>query len=193
MKRRKIKVIIAVICFLNIGLMACSVDKTKMDAKYVSIYDDSHYLIFKKDGSLKSSMWTDSERKPLDCFIYTLDEDGVVTAIDTTEYAGQDSFDEYEIGILYKDYICLRCEGAMSKDYKDMTLINKLDENFIRTFNLKKDKTYEYIITIGGEDIVENGTYKIKGNEIITTSDEGKKTTFINIDGTTYCIEYKKQ
>ncbi len=196
MKKRKIQVIAIVFCILILGVVACSSHETRIDAKYVSIYDD-YYLIFKKDGSIKSNAWTTlkgGKEVERDCFIYKIDENSIITAIDTTEYEGQDSLTEYELGILYKDYICPRWEGTMSKKYGDMTLINKLDENFILTFYLEKDKTYQYTITTNGDEIeTERGTYTIKKNEIICTSDEGKKTTFINIDGNTYCIEYVKE
>ena len=42
-----------------------------------------------------------------DDFVYTIDENNIITAIDTTEYEGKDSLNEYEIVILYNDYICI--------------------------------------------------------------------------------------
>ena len=76
----------------------------------MSIYDKSCYLIFDKDGSFKNSLWnitSNGYTKINDDFVYTIDENNIITAIDTTEYEGKDSLNEYEIVILYNDYICI--------------------------------------------------------------------------------------
>lgn len=195
MKTKNLKIIF--ICILFLGVTACSSDRKTIEAKYISIYKESSYLVFDKDGSFKNSLWTviDGDKETInDCFTYTIDANGIITVIDTTEYEGQDSLNEYEIGIMYKDYICVRWNGTLSKDYTDASITNTLGEDLVLTFNLKEDKTYEFVITSGGEVVNnENGTYLINDNEVICTSDEGEITTFVSIEGNTYCVEYIKE
>ena len=99
-----------ILLLVVLGLSACSSHDKKIDGTYVSIYDKSCYLIFDKDGSFKNSLWnitSNGYTKINDDFVYTIDENNIITAIDTTEYEGKDSLNEYEIVILYNDYICI--------------------------------------------------------------------------------------
>lgn len=196
MKTKK-EIIILFICILLLSLSACSENKSRIEGKYISIYDESSYLMFDKDGSLTSSMWTtveNGENVPQNCFKYSIDKNNKIIAIDTTKYAGQDYLDQYEIGIMYKDFICIKWDGSLSKKYESISLINKISEDLILTFNLHEDKTYEFIVTSSNEVIdTENGIYSIDGNEVTCTSSEGQSTTFVNIDGSAYCIEYVKE
>lgn len=196
MKKSNIKKItISILCFLFIGLTACSSKQETIAGKYISIYDESNYLIFEKNGSVISNMWTtfeNGEYIPRDCIQYSIDENNMVVAIDTTEYVGQDSLNEYEIGILYKDYICIKWNGSPIRDYIDTTMTHTLGDLVLK-FELKKDKSYEFS-TISYNEVVdtETGTYLIKDNEIVCTSNEGLVTTFMNIDENIYSIEYAK-
>ena len=191
------KIIISILYFFILGVTACSSNKNIIEAKYISIYDESSYLIFEKDGSFKNSLWnvSNSGTTTIDNnFIYTINEKNIITAIDTTEYEGQDSLNEYEIGVIYKNYICVSWNGAISKDYDDMSITNTLGEDLVLTFNLKKDKTYEFVVTSNGEVTdKEKGTYSISSDEVICTSNEGVTTTFVDIDGEVYCVEYVKE
>ena len=111
MKKNNTKIIISVFLFYLTRINSLHF---KPKGKYVSIYDESTYLIFNKDGSLISSLWTtieNGESIPQDCFRYSIDENSIITAIDTTEYEGQNELNKYEIGIMYKDYICIKWNG----------------------------------------------------------------------------------
>ena len=120
MKRNNTKIIISAFCFILLVLTACTSNPKVIEGKYVSIYDKSTYLIFNKDGSLINSLWTtieNSESIPQDCFQYSIDENNIITAIDTTEYEGEDELNKYEIGVIYKEYICIKWNGTLSKSY----------------------------------------------------------------------------
>ena len=196
MKKNNTKIIISVFCFILLGLTACTSNPKGIEGKYVSIYDESTYLIFNKDGSLISSLWTtieNGESIPQDCFRYSIDENNIITAIDTTEYEGQNELNKYEIGIMYKDYICIKWNGTLSNEYEDTSLTNTLGDLNL-TYNLKEDNTYEYTVTSEGEVVhTENGTYSINDNEVICTNEDKQVTTFINIEDNIYCIEYVKE
>lgn len=195
-KKNNYFVIFIILILIMSVLSACSSDGKKINAKYVSIYDNSHYLEFKKDGSLINSDWkviSDGEEKVKDCFIYKIDEKGIITAVDTTEYEGHDSFDEYEIGIMYKNYICIIWEGKLPQNYTYATVSNELGEDLTLTYNFYDDKTYEFMASGRGEtSYLENGTYSINGNEVVCISDE-IIATFININDMACCIEYMKE
>ena len=181
MKKNNTKSIISVFCFILLGLIACTSNSKVIEGKYVSIYDESTYLSFNKDGSLISSLWT------------TIDENNIITAIDTTEYEGQSELNKYEIGIMYKEYICIGWNGTLSSEYEDTSLTNTLGDLNL-AYNLKKDKTYEYTVTSDDEVVhTENGTYSINNNEVVCISENGQISTFVNIENNTYCIEYVKE
>ena len=188
--------IILFIGILLLSLTACTSNQKIIEGKYVSIYDESTYLIFNKDGSLISNLWTtieNGENIPQDCFQYSIDENNIITAIDTTEYEGQDELNRYEIGIMYKEYICISWNGILSNKYEDASLTNTISDLNL-TYNFKKDRTYEYTVTSDGEIVhTENGTYSINKNKVICTNEDNINTTFINIDDKTYCIEYVKE
>lgn len=196
MKRNNTKIIISVFCFILLGLTACISIPKGIEGKYVSIYDESTYLIFNKDGSLINSLWTtieNGESIPQDCFRYSIDENNIITAIDTTKYEGQNKLDKYEIGIMYKEYICIKWNGTLSNEYEDTSLTSILGDLNL-TYNLKEDNTYEYTVTSNGEVVhTENGTYSINNNEVVCINKDKKITTFIEVDGNTYCIEYVKE
>ena len=194
--KTKNTIVILFICILLLSLTACDSNKKTIEGKYISIYDKSNYLIFNKDGSLISSLWTNiknGESIPQDCFRYSIDENNIITAIDTTKYEGQDELNKYEIGIMYKEYICISWNGTLSNKYENVSLINTIGDLNL-TYNLKEDKTYEYTVTSDGEIVyTENGTYSINNDEVICTNEDNVNTTFINIDDKTYCIEYVKE
>ena len=196
MKKNYTKIIISIIWFILLGLTACTSSSKVIEGKYVSIYDELTYLIFYKDGSLVSNLWTTVENGksiPRDCFRYSVDENNKITAIDTTEYEGQDELNEYEIGIMYKDYICISWNGILSSTYENISLTSTLGDLNL-TYNLNKDKSYEYTVTSEGKIVhTENGTYLINDGKLTCTSNEGKVITFIDIDGNAYCIEYAKE
>lgn len=198
MKKNNTKIIISIFCSILLGLTACTSKPKTIEGKYVSIYDKSTYLEFGKDGSLVSSMWTvieNGENIPQDCFRYSIDENNIITAIDTTEYFGQEELDEYEICIMYKDYICISWTGNISKSYENFTITREIpDAGIICRQNFKDDKTYENTVTSNGEVVqTKNGTYSINNNEVICTYNDGTITTFIDIKGNTYSIEYVKE
>lgn len=175
-------------------LTACSSKQEVIEGKYVSIYDKSSYLFFNKDGSLINSLWTTyGENIPLDCYRYSVNKNNIITAIDTTEYEGQNELDKYEIGLKYKDYICIGWNGILPKTYDNVTITSDLGDLTL-SYSFNKDKTYGYAVTSNNEVMqTENGTYAINKNEVICTSESGKTFTFINVDNKTYCIEYVKE
>lgn len=197
MKKNNTKFVVSVLFLFILGISACSSKQGTIEGKYLSIYNVGNYLMFDKDGSFQNNWWTTTNSgttKIDDSFIYTIDENNLITVIDTSEYEGQDQLNEYEIGILYKDYICVKWNGKLSKNYTDTSITNTLGEDLILTYNFKSDKTYEFIVTSNDKVVdSENGTYSINDSELTCTSDEGQNTTFINIDGNAYCIEYVKE
>ena len=83
--------------------------------------------------------------------------------------------------------------GALSQTYKD-TIITTTIGDLLLTFNLKKDKSYEYTVTSNNEIVnTENGTYTINGNEVVCTSEDGVIITFITTDEKVFSIEYVKE
>lgn len=199
--KKKLTIIFLNFCFLFLGLTACnSQEEKEITGTYVSVYDKSDYLVFDKDGTFINSMWTitsNGNTTIQDCFEYTINDNGLIIAIDTTEYAGQNSFKEYEIGYLYEDYICSLWEGNLPKDYTDTTISYEfefVDEEYIFTYTFKNDMTYEYTAS-SNEEILETkaGTYLIDKNTVTCTSENNNVITFINADNKSYCIEYTKE
>lgn len=183
--------------FLSIlGLSGCSSHETTLDGKYVSIYDESKYLIFDNGGSFKNSLWNVTNNGTTTInnnFIYSIDENNIITAVDTTKYEGNDSSNKYEIGILYKNYICIMWKGTLSKTYKNATITNTLGD-LLLTYNFKEDKSYEYTVTSNNEIVnTEHGTYTVNDNEVICTSEDNVTTTFISEEDKVFCIEYVKE
>lgn len=196
MKKNNTKIIISVFCFILLGLTACSSNQKTIEGKYVSIYDKSTYLLFNKDGSVVSDMWTtieNGENIPKECFQYSIDKNNIITAVDTTEYEGQSSPTTYEIGYLYEDYICYKYDGELPISKANTTVISDLLGDIRFCFAFKEDKTYEYTVTSNGEVVnTEYGTYSTNGNKTICTNNVGTVTTFFNTDNGVLCIEYTK-
>lgn len=197
MKKNNTKIIIFVFCFILLGLTACTSNSKVIEGKYISIYDESTYLIFNKDGSLISNLWTtieNGENIPQDCFQYSIDENNIITAIDTTEYEGQDELNKYKIGIMYKEYICISWNGTLpTKKDNNATLTNTVGD-LILTYDFNENETYKYTVTSSGEIVhTENGTYSINNNEVICTNEDEQISTFLNINDGVYCIEYIKE
>ena len=179
-----------------LGLSACSSQKQKLSGKYIDIYDETHYVSFDKDGTFIDNFLTTTSKGNTsisDFYVYKIDDNGLITIIDTTEYEGQNTLDEYQLGILYKNYIGAFWNGVLSITYKNTTITNILGD-LILTYNFKEDKTYEYTVTSNNKIAhTENGTYTINGKEVVCTSEEGVVTTFINADDKVCCIEYVKE
>lgn len=118
-----------------------------------------------------------------------------VAKIMKEQQENEDAVTEWEMGKVYKNYICTKWDGTLSRKYTDTVLTTTGGTESIRyKYSLKKDKTYERETTVDDEVIyTEKGTYSIDGNEVTCTSDEGKKTAiFINIRGTTYFAMFCK-
>lgn len=179
-----------------LGLSACSSQKQKLSGKYIDIYDETHYVSFDKDGTFIDNFLTTTSKGNTsisDFYVYKIDDNGLITIIDTTEYEGQNTLDEYQLGILYKNYIGAFWNGVLSITYKDTTITNILGD-MILTYNFKEDKTYEYTVTSNNKIVhTENGTYTINGKKVVCTSEEGIVTTFIGADDKVFCIEYVKE
>ena len=179
-----------------LGLSACSSQKQKLSGKYNYIYYETHYISFDKDGTFIDNFLTTTSKGNTsisDFYVYKIDDNGLITIIDTTEYEGQNTLDEYQLGILYKNYIGAFWNGVLSITYKNTTITNILGD-LILTYNFKEDKTYEYTVTSNNKIVhTENGTYTINGKEVVCTSEEGVVTTFINADDKVFCIEYVKE
>ena len=188
---------IFIMLFLSIlGLSGCSSNHKSLDGKYVSIYNETSYLIFNKDGSFTNSLWNDINNgtsTTTNNFIYTVDDYNVINAVDTTIYEGEKSLKEYEVGILYNNYICIIWNGLLPKTYEDTTITNTLGD-LLLTYNFKEDKSYEYTVTSNNEIVnTENGTYTVNDNEVICTREDGIVTTFISEEDKVFCIEYVKE
>lgn len=185
MKNNNTKNIISVLFLFILGLTACSPNQDKIEGKYISNFDNSIYYIFYKDNTYETNFeWgitVDSSKG-----LYSI-TDGNITLYNENENYN------LSIGYAYNNYIGSWWNGALSKTYDNVTLNNELGDLTL-SYNLKEDKTYEYTVTSNGEVVhTENGTYSINGSELICTNNEGQVTTFINIDGTAYCIEYVKE
>lgn len=179
-----------------LGLSACSSQKQKLSGKYIDIYDETHYVSFDKDGTFIDNFLTTTSKGNTsisDFYVYKIDDNGLITIIDTTEYEGQNTLDEYQLGILYKNYIGAFWNGVLSITYKNTTITNTVGD-LLLTFNFKEDKSYVYTVTSNNEIVhTENGTYTINDNEVVCTSEDGVVTTFISADGKVFCIEYVKE
>lgn len=188
--------IMLLLILIVLGLSACSSQEKRITGKYINIYDETHYLIFNKDNSFIDNFLTITHKgntSIADFYVYQIDNNGLITIIDTTEYEGQDSLKKYELGILYKNYIGVFWEGILPKTYEDATVTNTLGD-LLLAYNFKEDKSYEYTVTSNNEIVhTEDGTYTINDNEIVCTSEEGVVTTFINAEDKGFCIEYVKE
>lgn len=196
MKRSNIKAIISILCFLILGLTACSSNKETIVGKYINVYNESNYIVFNEDGSFIDNFLTTTSKGNTtisDNYIYQIDDDGLITIIDTNEYEFQDSLHEYELGWLYKNYIGSLWSGTLPTKNEDTTITCVLND-FTCKYHFKDDKTYELNTVSNNETVnTENGTYSINGDEVICTNDEGETTTFVFSDGTIYCAEYVKE
>lgn len=180
-----------------LGLSACSSKKQQLVGKYIDIYDETHYLKFNEDSSFIDNFLTTTSKGNTsisDFYIYQIDENGLITIIDTTEYEGQDILDEYELGILYKNYIGNRWEGVLSKKYDNATITRTILGYSILTYNFKEDKSYEYTITSNNEIVhSEKGIYTVNDKEVVCVSEDGVTTTFINTENNVFCLQYVKE
>lgn len=179
-----------------LGLSACSSYRQKLSGKYIDIYDETHYLNFNEDGSFIDNYVTTTSNgntSIFDCYIYQMDDNGIITIIDTTEYEGQDTLDEYELGILYKNYIGIIWNGILPINNDDTAITNTLGD-LILTYNFKEDKSYEYIVTSENKIVhTENGTYTVNHNEVVCVSEVGTTITFINAENKVFSVQYVKQ
>lgn len=194
--KQKRSFIFIMLFLVILGLSGCSSNHKTLDGKYVSIYNETSYLIFNRDGSFTNSLWNDINNgtsTTTNNFIYTIDDYSVITAVDTTEYEGEKSLKEYEVGILYNDYICIIWNGILPVNNINTTITNTLGD-LLLTYNFKEDKSYEYTVTSNNEIVnTENGTYTVNDNEVICTKEDGVVTTFISEEDKVFCIEYVKE
>lgn len=168
-----------------------------IDATYYDVYNNSNYIILSKDGTLTNSLWTEyinGEEKINDSYKYKI-ENGYLVAIDQTKYEGSNTLKENTIGLMYKDFICDKWDGNIFPTYSNTNIYLKIDQNIKMEYNLKNDKSYEYIIT-QNETVQyhEIGYYEIN-NDIITLSNENNNISviFINIKNVPYCVQYQKK
>lgn len=196
MKKNKIKLAILILCLFILGLSACSSNKKNIIGKYINVFDESHYIIFSEDDSFIDNFLTTTNKENSsisDCYIYRIDDKGLITIIDTTEYEGQNSLNEYEFGWIYENYVGSLWSGDLPTKNID-TKITCILNNIIFEYQFNKDNTYEYTATSNGEKVnTEYGTYSINGNEVICTSEEDVATTFFNTDNGVFCVEYIKE
>lgn len=196
---RKMKNIIKVVLLTTIWsfiLTGCG-NTEYIDATYYNVNNKENYIILSKDGFIKNSLWTEynnGEEKIRDCFTYNIIDNNLI-AIDQTEYAGESDKRRYNVGTLYKDYICSKWDGIIYDDYFYTELSFQMIEDINLKIVLKADKSYEYTINEYGESVFfESGSYNINDNMVtLTNNDENILAIFINVDGTPYCIEYQKQ
>lgn len=179
-----------------LGLTACSSNKKNIIGKYINVFDESHYIIFNEDDSfIDNFLTTTNKGNPSisDCYIYRIDDNGLITIIDTTEYEGQDSLNEYEFGWIYENYVGSLWSGDFPTKNID-TKITCILNNITFEYQFSEDNTYEYTVTSNGEIVnTESGTYSINGNKVICTSEENVAITFFNTDNGVFCAEYTKE
>lgn len=179
-----------------LGLSACSSQKQKLSGKYIDIYDKTHYLNFNEDGTFVDNFLTTTSKGNTsisDCYVYKVDDNGLITIIDTTEYEWQDSFDKYDLGWLYDNKIGIWLDGMLPTDDIETSISCSLN-SYIFMFYFDNNGTYEYTSTSNNEIVhTENGTYEINDNELVCTSEEGVATTFISAEDKVFCIEYVKE
>lgn len=173
------------ICFLfMLSLTACSSKQNVIKGKYIADFDDSIYYIFYEDNTYETNYdWdlsVDSSKG-----LYTISEGNITLYNENGDYT-------YEIGCVYKDYIGSWWRGILPEAYDDVTITTELGD-LILEYNIKEDKTYEYIVTSDGQVVhTENGMYLINNDKVICTSESDETHTFINADNRTYCIDYVK-
>lgn len=176
-----------------LDLSACS--SQKLSGKYINIYDEAHYIIFSNDDSFIDSYLTTTSKgnaKISDNYIYKIDDNGLITIIDTTEYEGQESLYKYELGYLYNDNIGIWFDGTLPIN-NDNTSISCLLNGYKFEYYFD-DETYKYTTTSNNEIVhSENGTYIINDNEVVCISEDGTETTFISAEDRIFCIEYIKE
>ena len=186
MKKNNTKIIISVFCFILLGLTACTSNQKAIEGRYISTFDGSVYYIFSKDNTYTTNCEWD---KTVDCSQGSY----IITDNKITLFGNKDKNYELNIGYIYDNYIGSWWNGTLSNEYEDTSLTNTLGDLNL-TYNLKKDKTYEYTVTSDGEVVhTENGTYSINNDEVICTNENKQVTTFINADNNIYCIEYVKE
>lgn len=189
-----------ILFLITLVVLFCSLQRKKLLGKYINIYDKTNYLIFNKDGSFINNSWTTTSKgvtRISDFYSYKIDDNNLITIIDTSEYVGVDTHYEYELGILYKNYIGVKWNGTLPKRYENATIISIYDtpEDVIITFNFKEDKSYERISTYNNEIVkIENGIYTINDdNEVVCTREDGLIITFFNVGDKVFSIEYIKE
>lgn len=196
MKKNNTKIIFFILCLLIFELVACSSNKKNIVGKYVNIFDESHYIIFNEDGSFIDNFLTTTSKGNTsisDCYIYQIDDNGLITVIDTTEYEGQDSPNKYELGWIYNNYICSLWTGILPIKPQNATITCTLN-GLTCEYSFNDNKVYEYTVTSDEEILhTENGTYSINNDEVICTNKNKQAITFINIEDNICCIEYVKE
>lgn len=183
--KTKNTIVILFIGILLFSLSACTSNQKAIEGRYVSTFDGSVYYTFSKDNTYA----TNYEWDTIDCSQGSY----IITDNKITLFSNKDKNYELNIGYIYDNYIGSWWNGTLSNEYEDTSLTNTLGDLNL-TYNLKKDKTYEYTVTSDGEIVhTENGTYSINDNEAICTNENNINTTFINVEGNIYCIEYVKE
>lgn len=195
MKQNRIFIFIMLLLTVS-GLSACSSQKQNIVGKYIDIYDESHYLIFNEDGSFVDNLLlttSNGSTSISDHYVYEIDNEGLITIIDTIEYEGHDSLDKYDLGVLYDDNIVICYDGTLP--------INDVETSISHSFNDYKfeyffdnDGIYRYTVTFNTEIIhTGNGTYTVNGNEVVCISEDSSSITFTNMDNRVFHIQYVKE
>lgn len=169
-----------------LGLSACSSQIKVLNGKYYSTFNSEIYYTFNGGKYSTNNLWADIDIIDSGNGTYTIKDEKIIT------YINEDENYQYELGFIYDNYIGSWWEGMLSQTYEDATITN-IFEDFLFTYNFKKDKSYEYTVTSNNEIIhTENGMYTTNDNEVVCTSKDGVTITFISIEDKVFCIEYEK-
>lgn len=196
MKKNCIYIFVSLLSIV-LGLSSCSSQKQELTGTYRDVCDETHYLSFNEDGSfIDNFLNTISEGKTSvsDCYIYKINDSGLITVIDTTEYEGQDTLDEYELGWLYNDSIGIWLDGTLPINETQTSISCSLN-GYGFEFQFDSDnKTYRHTTILESEIMsTENGTYAVEGNKIVCTNEDGVIRTFINAEDKVFSIDYIKE
>lgn len=195
--KRNCTFILIILLLTVLGLSSCSSQKQELTGKYRDICNETHYLSFNEDGSfIDNFLTTISEGKTsvLDCYIYKINDSGLITVIDTTEYEGQDTLDEYELGWLYNGSIGIWLDGMLPINEIQTSISCSLNGYEFEFHFDSNNKTYRHTTILEGEIMsTENGTYTVEDNEVVCTNEDGVIRTFINAEDKVFSIDYIKE
>lgn len=176
-----------VLLLIILGLSACSSQTQALSGKYCSVYNSEIYYTFSGEQYYTNNLWEDISITDSGNGTYVNKDKKIIIYIN-----GDENY-QYELGYIYKEYICSLWDGILPMSYCEATITNILGDLILK-FNFKKDKSYEYTVTSNNEIVhTEIGTYTVNDNKVVCIGEDGITTTFISAEGKVFSIEYIKE